>query len=190
MGISKYYSRQGLWTLFLICALPLHIWTFILAFRDFDWVSARTNSWDAVGVVAYGLLFALVESTIVFIATIIPSFLISTKWEEKKRVALMSSLVIILSLWSIFDQMYFLRQMSPPDWLFVLAAQTGRPLVTLYALALVAVTVSILLPTYFILRSDRVLQIVQDGMERFSLLMIMYLFFDLAALVVVIIRNI
>ena len=55
------YTRQGLWTLFLMCALPLHIWTLILAFRDLPWLTDRTNAWDAFGVMSYGLIFALVE---------------------------------------------------------------------------------------------------------------------------------
>lgn len=186
---KKYYSKQGLWTLFLMCALPLHIWTLLLGFRDFDWISDRTNSWDAVGVIAYGLIFALTESVIVFIAAGILGFLISTKWDEKRRIALMSVLVITLSLWSIFDQMYFLRQMSPAEWFVNIAIQTGRPLVLLYALAFTAITISTIVPTYLILSSDKVIQAVREGTERLSLLMVMYLVFDCAALVIILVRN-
>src|SRR5512141_1446140 len=71
------YTRQGLWSLFLMCAFPLHVWALILAFRDVSWVTERTNSWDAVGVVAYGLLFTLVESVLVFGIMTLLGFLIS-----------------------------------------------------------------------------------------------------------------
>lgn len=189
MAISKYYSRQGLWSLYLMCALPIHVWTFILAFRDFDWVSARTNSWDAVGVIAYGLLFALVESAVIFVGAAMLGFLVSTKWEEKRRVGLMSALIIILSLWSIFDQSYFLNERYPPNWLISLTVTTGRPLLTLYALALAASAISILFPVWFILKSDKVLGFVQEAIDRLSILMLLYLFFDGAALVIVLIRN-
>ncbi|MBE7435633.1 MAG: hypothetical protein HS100_17080 [Anaerolineales bacterium] len=189
MAISKYYSRQGLWTLFLMCALPLHIWTFILAFRDFDWVAARTNSWDAVGVIAYGLLFAFIESAIVFFVVVLLGFFVSNKWGEKRRVGLMSALIIILSLWSIFNQYYFLNELDTPAWLVSLAAATGRPLVTLYAVALAASAISILFPVWFILKSDKVLGFVHESIDRLSILMLLYLFFDAAALVVVLIRN-
>lgn len=170
-------------------ALPLHIWTIILAFRDFDWISTRTNAWDAVGVMSYGLLFALIESTVVFIGAILLGFLVSTQWEEKRRIGLMSTLVIILSLWSIFNQTYFLREMSPPPWLGEFAIRTGRPLVGLYALALAFTTLSFALPTYFILKSDKVLNAIQEGMDRLSLLMTLYLVFDAAALVIILVRN-
>lgn len=172
-----------------MCALPLHIWTFILAFRDFDWVSQRTNSWDAVGVIAYGLIFALVESAVVFVAAILLGFLVSAKWEEKRRIALMGALVVILSLWSMFNQTYFLREMSPPEWLAGIALAVGRPLVTLYALALAAVSLSFAVPAYLILKSDKALRAAGEIMERLSLLMGLYLFFDAVSLVVILIRN-
>lgn len=170
-------------------ALPLHIWTIILAFRDFDWISARTNSWDAVGVVSYGLIFALVESTVIFIGAILLGFFVSVKWEEKRRIALISAVVIILSLWAIFNQSYFLMEMSVPAWLVNLVAGTGRPLVALYALALFGTTLSFALPAYLILMSGKALGFMAEFMERLSLLMTLYLFFDAVALVIVLVRN-
>lgn len=170
-------------------ALPLHVWTIILALRDFDWVSARTNSWDAVGVIAYGLAFAMIESLVVVIGAILLGFLVSRKWEEKRRVALMSMLVIILSLWSIFNQSYFLNEMSPPAWLAEFIFRTGRPVVALYVLALMLTSLSFAIPTYFIVRSDKFLHILQEGIDRLSLLMTLYLVFDAAALVIILVRN-
>ncbi len=190
MAISnKYYSRQGLWTLFLMSALPLHIWTIVLALRDFDWVSARTSSWDAVGVTSYGLVYAVIESLIVVIGAILLGLLVSSKWDEKRRVALMSVLVIILSLWAIFNQSYFLNEMSPPAWLGDVLFRTGRPFVALYALALLITSLSFFIPTYFILTSDKFLRIILEGMDRLSLLMTLYLVLDVAALVIILVRN-
>lgn len=170
-------------------ALPLHVWTIILAMRDFDWVSARTNSWDAVGVIAYGLAFAMIESLVVVIGAILLGFLVSRTWEEKRRVALMSVLVIILSLWSIFNQSYFLNEISPPAWLAEFIFRTGRPVVALYVLALMLTSLSFAIPTYFIVRSDKFLRILQEGIDRLSLLMTLYLVFDIAALVIILVRN-
>lgn len=186
---KNFYSRQGLWTLFLMTALPLHIWTFILVFRDFEWVSVRTNSWDAVGVVAYGLVITLFESAILFIGMTLLGLLVSGKWEERRRIALMSAVVILLSLWSIFNQSYFFAGMSVPGWLTSFAIATGRPLVALYAMALFFTSLSFALPAYLILTSDKALGFMTELMDRLSLLMMLYLFFDAAALVIVVIRN-
>lgn len=170
-------------------ALPLHIWTIVLAFRDFDWITARTNSWDAVGVVAYGLLAALFESLIIFSMMTLLGFLVSSKWEEKRRITLMSAMIIILSLWSIFNQSYFLNAWELPAWLISLSLQIGRPLVMVYALAILITTISFIIPAYLILRSNKTMEILQEGIERLSLLMTLYLVFDSAALILVVIRN-
>ena len=170
-------------------ALPLHIWTIILAFRDFDWISARTNSWDAIGVVAYGLMAALLESLIIFSVMTLLGFLVSPKWEEKRRITLMSAIVILLSLWSVFNQSYFLNTWQIPAWIINLSIQTGRPLVILYALAFFTTTSSFAILVYLILRSHKTMEILQEGIERLSLLMMLYLVFDAAALILVVIRN-
>lgn len=170
-------------------ALPLHIWTIILAFRDFDWITSRTNSWDAVGVVAYGLIAAVLESLVLFVGAILLGFFVSGRWEEKRRIAFLSAVVIILSLWAIFNQSYFLMGMSVPAWLANLVAGTGRPLVALYALALFSTTLSFALPAYLILKLDKALGFMMELVDRLSLLMMLYLFFDIAALVIVLVRN-
>lgn len=187
---KNFYSRQGLWTLFLMCALPLHIWTIILAFRDFDWVTARTNSWDAVGVASYGLLYAMIESVLVFLAMTLIGFFVSAKWDEQRRIALLSLLALLLSLWSMFNMLVFLNNWQTPAWLVSLAISTGRPLIVLYAFAFGVAFLSIALPAFFILKSDGFLKGVQEAIERLSLLMLLYLFFDAAAFVIVVIRNV
>ena len=65
--ITRRYSRQGLWSLFLTCAFPLHFWTLILVFRDISWLTDRTNAWDAIGVASYGMIFAFTESVVIFL---------------------------------------------------------------------------------------------------------------------------
>lgn len=161
-----------------------------LGFRDFDWVTARTNSWDAVGVVAYGLIFTFVESVVIFALVALSGFLVSNKWEEKKRVALMGVLLIILSLWSIFNQTYFLREMNPSEQLVNFYIGTGRPLIALYATALLFVGLSVSIPTYAILTSSKVEKAILEGFDRLSTLMVLYLVFDVAALIIIIIRNV
>ncbi|MBN8581876.1 MAG: hypothetical protein J0L96_14500 [Anaerolineae bacterium] len=186
---KNFYSKQGLWTLFLMTALPLHIWTIVLAFRDFDWISARTNSWDAIGVVAYGLIAAILESLLLFIVVTLFGFLISNKWEEKRRITFMSAMIIILSLWSIFNQSYFLNEWELPVWLTQLIIQTGRPLVMLYILGILITIASFSIPAYLILNSNKTMQILQEVIDRLSLLMMLYLVFDAAALIMIVIRN-
>ena len=186
----KQYSKSGLWSLFLICAFPLHIWTFILAFRDFSWVSERTNSWDAVGVVSYGLVFALIESLVIFLIATLMGFLISKKWDEKQRITLLGTLVTIASLWAIAGYLYFMLSVSVPGWFIILASGLKHPLRFLYIISLVLVGITVTVPTYFVLRSKNFTQGLQGLFERLSLLTMFYLFFDFVGLVIVIVRNV
>jgi hypothetical protein len=186
----KQYSKQGLWSLFLVCAFPLHVWTFILAFRDFSWVSERTNSWDAVGVVSYGLLFALIESIVIFLVTVLLGFLISKKWSEERRITLMGTLMLIASLWAMASYLYFMIQVTLSEDTITFLVNLAHPLRLIYAVCLALVGITIALPTYFILRSEKFLQSLKGFFERLSLLTLFYLFFDFVGLVIVIIRNV
>ncbi|HVN15825.1 MAG TPA: hypothetical protein VMT73_08805 [Anaerolineales bacterium] len=187
---SQRYSKQGLWSLFLICAFPLHLWTLLLAFRDLSWLTDRTNAWDAIGVASYGMVFAFIESLIIFLFFALLGFLIAKQWEQNQRISLLSALVLILSLWAIIGQLYFLLGISFPDSWVALFAQSSHPLRVLYIVAALIVALTLLIPAWFILRSDKALHFMQGLSERLSLLTMVYLFFDVVGLVIVIIRNI
>ena len=187
--ISQHYSKQGLWSLFLMCAFPLHAWTLILAFRDLSWLTDRTNAWDAVGVTAYGLLFAFTESVAIFLIAALMGFLVTRYWDSNRRISLLSVLVLILSLWAMVSQLYFLAGVSVPDALINFFAHISHPVRILYGIALAAVTPTVLVPALLILRSDKALQFTKGLIERLSLLTMFYLLFDVAGLVIVIIRN-
>lgn len=187
---ARFYSGQGLKSLFLMCALPLHIWTFILAFRDFSWVSDRTNSWDSIGVLSYGLIYALIESIVVFIIIVILGFLVSKKWGENRRITLLSLFIIILSIWAMVSNLYFLKELSPPPYVFSILIGFAHPLRSLYTITFALLASTFLIPSYFILLYQKPYQFIKDGLDRLSLLMTLYLFFDFAALIVILIRNI
>ena len=185
----KRYSKKGLWSLFLICAFPLHVWTLILAFRDFSWVSERTNSWDAVGVVSYGLILAFIESFAVFLVAIALGFLISKKWKEDRRNVLLGTLVLITSLWAMASYLYFMMQVSIPGEVINFIAGLNHPLRFLYGISFIIIVAVVVIPTYYVLQSEKVLKSLQGFFERLSLLTMFYLFFDVVGLFVVIIRN-
>jgi len=186
----KQYSKQGLWTLFLVCAFPFHIWTIVLAFRDFSWVTERTNSWDAVGVLSYGLIFAFIESVVVFLAIVLLGFLVSKKWEEDRRNVMLGNLVLIASLWAMASYLFFMLNVTLPGQAVDFLVQLKHPVRFLYAVSLALAGITVMLPTYLILQSNKILNLVKGLFERLSLLTIFYLFFDFIGLVVVIIRNV
>lgn len=189
-SISGRYSKQGLLTLFLMCSLPLHVWTLILAFRDVSWISERTNFGDALGVISYGLIFAFIESLVVFLFFAALGYFIPAKWSEDKRVSLLSILATVAALWAIFNQAYFVWGFSAPASFIAFFARQSHPLRFLYAFALAAVSLSMITPALFMLRSDKFYTTIQSIMDRLVVLAGFYIFLDFLALIVVVVRNI
>jgi len=102
-----------------MCAFPLHFWTLLLAFRDISWLTERSNLWDAIGVVSYGMVFAFLETVVIFLIAALLGFLVSRCWDKDRRIALLSILVLIISLWAIISQLYVLMGISVPDQLII-----------------------------------------------------------------------
>jgi hypothetical protein len=187
--IAQRYSKQGLWSLFLICAFPLHLWTLILAFRDISWVTERTNAWDAIGVVSYGLIFAFVESVVIFLIFALLGLLTPKQWESDRRITFLAFLVLITSVWGMISQLLFLWNVSLPEQAIEFLRRSNHPLRIMYAACLIVVTPTVLLPAYSFIRSKKAVTVMQNLMERLALLTSFYLFFDVLGLIIIIIRN-
>jgi hypothetical protein len=173
-----------------MCAFPLHAWTILLAFRDISWVAERSNMWDAIGVFSYGLIFAFVESSIIFLIAVLLGFLVSRFWNQDRRVILLSILILIDALWSMLCQYYVLGGFSISGDLNRFLVESGHPVRILYTILVPLVSLSVLLPTYLILQSDKALKFFHGLVDRVTLLTLFYLFLDFIGLVIVIIRNI
>lgn len=189
-SIKQRYSRQGLWSLFLVCAFPLHFWTLILAFRDISWLTERTNAWDAIGVASYGMIFAFTESLLIFLVVVLLGFLIPKRWQIDKRVAFLSLLILITAIWGMIGQLLFLWNIFLPPQAIQFLRGSSHPLRIIYMICLLVVTPTVLLPVYAFIRSNKAVMFMQNLVERLSLLTMFYLLFDLLALMIVIIRNI
>jgi hypothetical protein len=183
------YTRQGLWSLFLMCALPLHAWTLVLAFRDLSWLTDRTNAWDAVGVLCYGLLFAFIESVIVFVIAALLGLLSPRRWAPDRRVGVLSILVLVLSLWAMAAQLFFLADFQLPGGILAFLVQSQHPLRVIYTVLPAFVGASFLVPVVLVARSQRGARVMSAIIDRLGLLSTFYLVFDAAALVIVVIRN-
>ncbi len=173
-----------------MASLPTHVWTIILVLQDYAWITERNNSWDAIGVGAYGLLIAFVEGLFAFGVLMLLSILVPKLWNEDQRVALLSTLVVLVGIWGIINQLYFLSDGVLPASLSQFLIITSRPLRVIYAISFFLVATTSILPAYFILTSDKVLKICLNIIERLSLLMTLYLILDIGGLVIVLFRNI
>ena len=111
-----------------------------MVFMDVSWVSERTNMWDAIGVGSYGLLFALVESIIIFIVLTLVGYLTPKQWTVDKRISFLSMLMLLLALWAMIGQLLFLWNVSLPAPLLQWARAIGTSIeIFIYHLRLVIV---------------------------------------------------
>ena len=187
--ITQRYSRQGLWSLFLICAFPIHFWALIMVFRDVSWVTERTNAWDAIGVASYAMIFALAESVVIFTFVTLIGFLTPKQWKHERRIVFLELLILITAVWGMIGQLLFLWNVSLPAQAIRFLRNSGHPLRILYAGSLMIVIPTVLLPVYSFVKSKKTVRFMQNLLERLSLLSMFYLFFDLLGLIVVLVRN-
>jgi len=184
------FSAPGLWKLFTSAGLITHVWAFVLILQDYSWLVERSNAWGAVGVGAYGLVTALVESILVFFVLILIGFVLPKAWSEAKRLAVLAVTVWVVSLFAIANQLYFLLGKPFPMSVLQILAASEHPLWFLYGSA-IGFAFSVILTLYIaILKSNKVVEWVSAAADRVSTLMALYLFIDFISLVIVIIRNI
>ena len=187
---TRAYTRNSLIQLFLICALPLHIWAFLMALRDFGWVAARTYVWDAVGMVAYALVFALVETMGVFLIVILLGLLVPRRWEEELKLALIGTLFLIVAVWSILGQVYSLFGHPLPVWAIDYLVQSGHPFRIIWGATLLVVGFSVILPAYLILKLNKVKDLMVRMFDQITVLSAFYVLCDLVGIIIIVIRNI
>ena len=150
-------------------------------------MAARNNSWDAIGLGAYGLLAAFTESSFVFVIALLLGLLLPHSWDEKKRLTALTGLIFIVASAEIFNQLYFLNGLPAGAFEFLL--HSGHPLRYLYGAALGASIGASTLTLYFTATSEKFTNAALNIIERLSLLTTLYLLLDIAALVIVIVRN-
>ena len=138
---------------------------------------------------SYGLLIAFVESAAVTLLVIILGLLISIKWDENRRIALLCFLVFVTVSWSIIGQLYFILEVNfPISWGHILTS-SSHPLWILYGISLGAVGITVALPSLIILRKPKAAEIITKIIEPLTTLTALYLFLDVIALIIVITRN-
>jgi hypothetical protein len=186
---NPWYSRKGLWALFLITAFPIHVWTIIRILDDYAWVADRTSAWDAVGAGAYGLMYALLESAIICLLIALLGLLLPRRWEVNRRIVMLSLLYLVTALWAAGVQMYFLLGWHLPRALAQGIVSSGHPLWILYLAALLLAGVTAGLPATLVVRSERATLAIMNIIDRLSVLVSVYLLFDLLAVAIVIGRN-
>ncbi len=190
LAVHSLYTSKTLLQLFMVCAFPLHLWALLMAFRDFGWVALRTTAWDALGLVSYALLVALLESLAVFGVTLLAGLLLPWNWSPEKRFALLGMLFLVLAGWSILGKLMGMYGYPIPEGALRFLQGSGHPLRWVWGMILPLVVISILLPAAAFIRSRRFQASLPGLLDRLVLLSSLYVGLDVIGIVIIVLRNI
>jgi hypothetical protein len=157
-------------------AFPVHVWLIINVLRELPAWLLRLPLWDVLGVVAYSLMGALIESLLVFTAVVFISFILPARLFRDKFVALSTMAVLLTSVWFVFlhysNRIIEARQIAP--------------------LLLWAISYALLFAGFYLLihRNQKVESQINAFVRRVAVLSLIYLFFDVVSVIFVIARNI
>lgn len=161
---------------FAVCVVPVHIWLVINFLGQARGIVMRLSVWDFIGVVAYMLSFALLESLLLFLAIVILAFILPGRLYRHKFAVLSSVLVLLASAWFIFlhvdNEIIENKQwMLLALWAFSLALAVGG--------------------LFFVIhRSRKVEGSIYALAGRLAILALIYVFVDLMGVIIIIIRNV
>jgi len=191
-NFKQRFKINQLINLFLICAFPPHLWAILVVLHDVDWISQRTNLGDAIGVGAYAMVFAFLESLAYFILIVLLGLILPWGWKSKKVFAHLGYISLWIPLWPILQQLFWYKNIAQPDFLIEWLLSTGHPLWYLAAgagLFIIILDESLVVPIYFIGNKRRVEERMINLLGRISLLSTFYIILDVLSLVIIIIRN-
>lgn len=182
-------SKKELFHLFLVGAFPIHLWSLLMVFNDFSWVIEQKSLWYAFGYLSYSLVVALIESVLYFLVIFLLGLLLPKHWQNQKVVAVLSVLAIIIGLGGMAYQGFYIVLENPPQFFsWVVAHMVANQKITAGALGLMGLT-SLLLPVYWIDKSEKTRTTFLILSERLTLLSLVYLSMDMVGIMIVPIRN-
>lgn len=173
----------------MVYAFPLHVWTFLMVFRDFAWVAQRTDVWDAVGLASYALVFALMETVSFFLLMLLLGMLVPRNWSLEKRTVFIGTMGLIIIIWSILCQVYFYLEKPIPAYIITFLVGISHPLRVLWAGMIFLVIFSTGGLAYLITKFEKVVDITLKLFERIVVISAFYVFIDIAGIIIIIIRN-
>ncbi len=172
---SRLALNRDIVLVFAAIVFPVYSWSVLQILRLFPSWILRLSLWELVGIIAYTQAYALLESLLILIALVLLSAVLPARFFRKNFVAQGSLLVFLTAGWVIathHNNQFFPREIR----VFLLWS----------AIYLVSVGVSFIL----IRRYERLDQIVNSLVERLTVFLYVYLPISLAAVIIVILRNI
>jgi hypothetical protein len=162
--------------LFSACAFPVHIWAILNLLRELPAWLLRLSAWELIGVVAYALAFAFIESLLFFLVLVLLAAVLPPKLFRDRLVATGTMIVTVTSVWAA-------------------AAHYNSEAIRLWGLRNFGLwgglyAASILGGWILVYRAERVEGTLVAVADRLAVLAGLYCVVDVAAIAIVFVRNV
>lgn len=172
-------SREQARLLFLAILVPVNFWALVIFLQELPAYILRMNAWDITGILAYVLTIALADSLILLFFAMVIMLLLPVSFRKHHYTTAGTLIAYLTIFWLVLIQYQDTIGARLPIvqqrwfiWVWLAALLTG-----------------ISAAAYLLSRSEKLDLWVRAFVDRLSLLSTVYLFLNLAGLLVVLGRN-
>jgi len=193
-------QKQEFWKyafkLFVLVSFPIHVWSIFQTFNNVGWVAERTRWWDALGYSAYAMMYALIESALIFLV-LLPIFYMLTRTRSPEKALAVTTLTyfVLVLLWifraiminttrdEFFLDSYIHDLADEGKW-------RKRYRYGAFLLAAGLLNLPVVIMPFLALQKDKLTAFVLEAESRVEILMYLLFGLDVLAIIMVVVRNI
>jgi hypothetical protein len=168
-------ARDEIFYTFAAGSFFVHLWTFYNVFHEVPAWIIRMSMWEVISVVAYVLVFALIDSLLLGAGLVAIAFLLPGSWFRDNFVAQGSVAALLISAFAVF---FHLWGDALSIWSFKRLLFWGG-----------IVTLTVALVSFGVSRLPRVLGAIRGVVERVAIVSAIYTLFDISSVIIVFARN-
>lgn len=175
-------SFRDVLLVFAVCTFPIHIWALLSLFQKIPVYLLRLSTSELIGIVAYTLSYALLESLLLVIFLILLSMALPERSFRSRFVTQGTVLIAVISLWLI--PVHYQGSI-----LLALEANLMQYMALIFIWTVSFVTLVALLSS--MLRRHRWFErSISHFVDRVTVLAVLYVFLDLLSVGILLVRNI
>ena len=119
--VNRSPTKQEALLVFSACIFPIHIWITIVFLYNFPSLILKASLWQILGVLAYSLVFALIESLLLFGFLVLLVVILPRKVLRERFVHLGTLLALVIAGLALLVNTQFMQAASWA-WVLVLGA--------------------------------------------------------------------
>jgi hypothetical protein len=175
-------SFRNVLLVFAVCTFPIHVWALLSLFQKVPVYILRLSTSDLIGIVAYTLSFALLESLLLVIFLVLLSMALPARYFRSRFVTQGTVLIAMMSLWLI--PVHYQGSI-----LLALDANVTQYMTLIFIWTVSFVTLVALISS-MLRRHEWFERSILHFVDRVTVLAILYVFLDLLSVGILLVRNI